>query len=334
MDGNEITDEPYRYGYQGQYSEENETTAWNEFELRMYDARFGRWISPDPYGQFASPYLAMGNRPHIGSDPDGGLCCGGALLPLSSTSTQIAKSGAAALSTSISTDTTTVLPEIVVTAQSGMNLAANANNFVLGVGMRIDVHFEYSMDFYPSAPPVADVPTASAPPSAPANVSNWIPSASTVQEIAGYAGMIPGLNTVAGIVEAGAAIASGDYAGAILAGVGALPVVGVAVRWGKLLIQAHHVIPKQLIKQFVLKQVTGFAADGLRNIKRIPFPFHGNHPAYTKYVRRQLNELRDAGTLSLKEIHKLQNHLKKEIRNAWRIHKQGGGNLNDYFKNK
>ena len=42
MDGREITDEAYRYGYQGQYSEENETTGWNEFELRMYDARFGR----------------------------------------------------------------------------------------------------------------------------------------------------------------------------------------------------------------------------------------------------------------------------------------------------
>jgi hypothetical protein len=32
-----------------------------------------RWLSPDPYGQFASPYLGMGNIPNMGTDPDGGL---------------------------------------------------------------------------------------------------------------------------------------------------------------------------------------------------------------------------------------------------------------------
>jgi hypothetical protein len=31
-----------------------------------------RWISPDPYGQFSSPYLSMGNNPINGVDPDGG----------------------------------------------------------------------------------------------------------------------------------------------------------------------------------------------------------------------------------------------------------------------
>jgi RHS repeat-associated protein len=72
MDGNTYTD-PYRYGYQGQYSEKDNLTGLNEFELRMYDARFGRWISPDPYGQYFSPYVGMGNSPVIRMDPDGGL---------------------------------------------------------------------------------------------------------------------------------------------------------------------------------------------------------------------------------------------------------------------
>jgi hypothetical protein len=31
-----------------------------------------RWISPDPYGQFTSPYVGMGNNPVSGVDPDGG----------------------------------------------------------------------------------------------------------------------------------------------------------------------------------------------------------------------------------------------------------------------
>ncbi len=73
MDGMEITDEAYRYGYQGQFSEKDLTTGWNEFELRMYDARFGRWLSPDSYGQYASPYIGMGNAPQLKCDFNGGM---------------------------------------------------------------------------------------------------------------------------------------------------------------------------------------------------------------------------------------------------------------------
>ncbi|WP_373518418.1 leucine-rich repeat domain-containing protein [Pricia sp.] len=65
----------YRYGYQGQYSEKDDETGLNAFELRMYDSRIGRWTSPDPYGQFDSPYIGMGNNPISYSDPDGG-CVG------------------------------------------------------------------------------------------------------------------------------------------------------------------------------------------------------------------------------------------------------------------
>jgi len=66
----------YRYGYQGEFAEEDKETGLNAFELRMYDSRIGRWLSPDPYGQFDSPYLAMGNRPHMLVDPDGGCTVG------------------------------------------------------------------------------------------------------------------------------------------------------------------------------------------------------------------------------------------------------------------
>ena len=38
----------YRYGYQGQYAEKDEETGWNSFELRMYDARIGRWLGGRP----------------------------------------------------------------------------------------------------------------------------------------------------------------------------------------------------------------------------------------------------------------------------------------------
>jgi RHS repeat-associated protein len=38
---------------------------------RMYDGATGRWLVPDPAAQFANPYLAMGNNPVSGIDPDG-----------------------------------------------------------------------------------------------------------------------------------------------------------------------------------------------------------------------------------------------------------------------
>ena len=38
----------------------------------MFDPIVGRWLSPDPMRQYASPYLAMGNNPVNRVDPDGG----------------------------------------------------------------------------------------------------------------------------------------------------------------------------------------------------------------------------------------------------------------------
>lgn len=73
MEGREIDDEPYRWGYQGQFSEKDETTGYNEFDLRFYDAKIARWLTTDRYGQYYSPYVAMGNVPHMSVDPDGGF---------------------------------------------------------------------------------------------------------------------------------------------------------------------------------------------------------------------------------------------------------------------
>jgi RHS repeat-associated protein len=67
-----ITREKYRHGYQGLYSEKDEETGWNHFQLREYDAVVGRWLSVDPAGQYWSPFVGMGNNPSGGVDPDGG----------------------------------------------------------------------------------------------------------------------------------------------------------------------------------------------------------------------------------------------------------------------
>ncbi|EJL60664.1 RHS repeat-associated core domain-containing protein [Flavobacterium sp. CF136] len=60
----------YRYAFQGQ--EKDGETEMEAFQLRLWDGRIGRWLSPDPYGQHSSPYLGMGNNPIGTIDPDGG----------------------------------------------------------------------------------------------------------------------------------------------------------------------------------------------------------------------------------------------------------------------
>ncbi|GGA83098.1 hypothetical protein GCM10011511_02650 [Puia dinghuensis] len=61
-----------KYRFEGDYSEEEENTLWDEFELRNYDPQIGRWTGVDPYDQFANPYVGMGSDPVNNIDPDGG----------------------------------------------------------------------------------------------------------------------------------------------------------------------------------------------------------------------------------------------------------------------
>lgn len=58
-----------RYNFQGKEYENK--TEWHNFHARQYDASLGRWFAVDPKNQFSSPYLAMGNNPVNGIDPDG-----------------------------------------------------------------------------------------------------------------------------------------------------------------------------------------------------------------------------------------------------------------------
>ena len=71
MPGRSITNtSAYKQGYQGQQVDGE--TSFNAFELRLYDSRLGGWLTPDPYRQHLSPYMAMSNNPFSAVDPDGG----------------------------------------------------------------------------------------------------------------------------------------------------------------------------------------------------------------------------------------------------------------------
>jgi RHS repeat-associated protein len=74
---NFVASPSYKFGgsVQGQWKDEE--TNFSNFELRQMDPRLGRWFTPDPMGQFFSPYLAMGNDPVSNIDPTGGESIGG-----------------------------------------------------------------------------------------------------------------------------------------------------------------------------------------------------------------------------------------------------------------
>ena len=59
----------YRYAFQGQ--EMDDETGNEAFELRLWDSRIGRWLSPDPSNQYHSPYLGMGNNAMNGIESRG-----------------------------------------------------------------------------------------------------------------------------------------------------------------------------------------------------------------------------------------------------------------------
>ena len=101
----------YRHGYQGQFADKDEETGFDSFELRLYNSRIGRWTAPDPYGQFDSPYVGMGNDPVNGVDPDGGFFGPG---PWSAGASLAKLSGL--INTSYLSMGSVMLPEVLVTA--------------------------------------------------------------------------------------------------------------------------------------------------------------------------------------------------------------------------
>ena len=62
----------YGRGYQGQNTTQDAESGYTAFDLRMYDARYGRWLSTDPARQHFSAYTAFANNPVGSVDIDGG----------------------------------------------------------------------------------------------------------------------------------------------------------------------------------------------------------------------------------------------------------------------
>jgi RHS repeat-associated protein len=127
-----VNGEPYRYGYQGEFAETDEETGKPTFQLRIYDPRLGRWLSPDPMGQYHSPYMAMDNTPQQSVDPTGG-CTGaggkGCTYDKNGNATDAGGNSWSMIDGTENLNTPIQMQEITVTASSFKNVNGSLKNY-------------------------------------------------------------------------------------------------------------------------------------------------------------------------------------------------------------
>lgn len=141
------------------------------------------------------------------------------------------------------------------------------------------------------------------------------------------AGTIPVLGEVFDLLNAGVSVGRGNYSQAGLSLAATIPIAGLAATAVKF--QKHHIIPKAIYRDAgkALQEVIDL--DGAFNLKKLPTPFHGNHPQYSEYVAKQLRMIQDATPGSIKA---LQKDLNSMINQAYDNYKTTGENLNEYFR--
>ncbi len=93
-------------------------------------------------------------------------------------------------------------------------------------------------------------------------------------------------------------------------------------------VQKHHIIPKAIYKQYKSLLKPFMKLGGGFNLKKLPTPFHGNHPQYNKYVGKQIQGLINSGNLNSGSLGKLQKTLNSQLNKAY----DSGMKLNDYFR--
>ena len=96
-----------------------------------------------------------------------------------------------------------------------------------------------------------------------------------------------------------------------------VPLAGMAATGGKMLrkvgIQVHHVIPNAVFRSLASKFPVEWAQNAGVNLKRLPTPFHGNHPQYNRYVTEKIQELLKLGKFDLNDANDLIHDLRQEI---------------------
>ena len=94
----------------------------------------------------------------------------------------------------------------------------------------------------------------------------------------------------------------------------------------------HHLIPVAVFKQLKDDLKALMKLGSKKNFMSLTTPFHGNHPQFSKYVKNQILELKNAGSLTKASIESLQTNLRAMINKAASEYDKTGKNLNEYFR--
>lgn len=149
---------------------------------------------------------------------------------------------------------------------------------------------------------------------------------------------------VADAMNASIYASGGDWKNATISAVSLLPLgdvlkakrIGGAVEYFlngvRLKKHKHHIVPKAVYRQY--PELAEYMHRDNGNLFDLPEKFHGNHPAYSKWIEMQIIEHQK--TLSKETIQKITNDAKKEIKKAEKVWLKSNGaiNMNEYFKKK
>ncbi len=290
----------YRYGYQGEYAEDEtgeDGIKANSFQLRLYNPRLGRWLSPNPKGQYHSPYLAMGNNPTNSVDPDGGET--------------IYKNASTGETVEVKDD----VDKTIVVNDHQFELAKFFASDITP-GFKREHLFGYSRRPSFSQKSIKDA---------------YVDFYNSVNYYESYS-----LSNLYDLFYNGPNV---TYDFESIGGAGALEIVdgvkghqllyGVMKKFGYVIkIQKHHIIPKAVYKRFGKTLEAVMELNGGNNLKKLPTPFHGNHPQYNKYVGNRITELGERNLINSKNIDALQKDLNRLINKAY----DSGIRLNEYFR--
>ncbi|WP_317166072.1 RHS repeat-associated core domain-containing protein [Capnocytophaga canimorsus] len=102
----------------------------------------------------------------------------------------------------------------------------------------------------------------------------------------------------------------------------------------------HHIIPNQIYNEYskYFDKIIGYEQNKYKtkpnktNLIDLNKPFHGNHPAYSSYVREQVESMIKENKFNLKNISELQKEMNIFIDDALKNYENTNMNLNDYFK--
>jgi RHS repeat-associated protein len=305
----------YNYGFNGQEFQEELGLNLYDMPSRDYDPAIGRWTGIDPVVHHErSPYNGHDNNPAYWSDPSGadvynwgwGVEADGeeakdiykfinALLSGNSAQLKIKKSKIHDFTHVITLQQVTI--EII---DNNYNSASYlAQDWVYRKSGYYEYHFKELRE------------------------KRW----TDFQRTMDYMGTVPGIgepfDAISGIMSA----IDGDWTGVALSTAAIMPIGGQVATAIK--IQRHHIIPKAVYKKSSKAIQEAFDLNGGFNLKKIPAPFHGNHPQYSIFVTNQLNNLKEISPASIKN---LQKELSSMINQAYDNYKSTGQNLNEYFR--